>query len=49
MPNPQAGGSPFLAVLTAYTIYLWLSFISGGHLLHLQPKDMPCYGDSMAL
>jgi hypothetical protein len=45
-PNPQSWRiTPCRLSATAYSIYLQLPSISGGHLLHLQPEDTPCHSD----
>jgi hypothetical protein len=46
MPNPSSWRTTLCWLsTTAYSIYLQLPSISGGHLLHLQPEDAPCHGD----
>jgi hypothetical protein len=37
--------SPYWLSITAYSIYLQLPYISGGHILHLQPENMPGCGE----
>jgi hypothetical protein len=44
-PSPMLEVHPLFTVHTAYSIYSQLPSISGGHLLHLQPKDMPSHCD----
>jgi hypothetical protein len=48
-PPPSWRTTPFWLSPTAYSIYLQLPSISGGHLLHLQPEDAPCRGDKEAM
>jgi hypothetical protein len=35
--------------ITAFSVFSWLPSISGGHLLHIQPEDVPCHDESNPL
>jgi hypothetical protein len=44
MPIPQAEELLLVSCLTDYSIYFATTLhVSGGHLLHLQPKDALCH------
>lgn len=46
MHNPSRWRTtPCHLFLIAYSVYSQLTIISGSHLLHPQPEDMPCSGD----
>jgi hypothetical protein len=45
-PTPKLQDHPLSAVRDYYSMYSQLSSMPGGRLLHPQPEDAPCYGDS---
>jgi len=44
-PTPNLEDHPLSDICDCISIYLQLLSISGGCLLHMQPKDTPCCGD----
>jgi hypothetical protein len=45
-PTPSWRPTPCRLPATAYSVYLQLPSISGGHLLYPQPEDAPCRGEN---